>query len=347
LLSSAARTAKDFIGGLESKKGGNLLRKLAQLGNYLHLYLIKSHHASAGTENTALGSEFIQIVSTRSDAIVIPFEFIYEFDAPNDAAQPCPNWREGIANGHCAATCVHDEDSYCPMGFWGLSKVIERHAIQADLASAGEVGVQSEPAAGRETLKLSGSAVFGCSERVVDAQLEPLRQQLLAAQLTAKQATDWKDWKIHVGQSHPSLLIALAHSDGSGQDATVEIGGKPIKIIGITKSHIRADGESGQEPLVALLGCDMAGTGDAYANPVAVFRVRGAAVVVGTIATVLAEHSAEVAARLMRGLTSADPSQTRRLGEAIRDLKRNALLDGELMPLCLVSFGDADWLLTH
>src|SRR5690606_23826295 len=98
----------------------------------------------------------------------------------------------------------------------------------------------------------SGSAVFGCSERVLDAQLEPLRQQLLAAQLTAKQATDWKDWKIRVGQSHPSLLIALAHSDGSGQDATVEIGGKPIKIIGITKSHIRADGESGQEPLVAL-----------------------------------------------------------------------------------------------
>jgi hypothetical protein len=73
--------------------------------------------------------------------------------------------------------------------------------------------------------------------------------------------------------------------------------------------------------------------------------VRGAAAVVGTIATVLAEDSAQVAARLMRGLTLSDAVPSRRLGEAIRELKRRALLDGELMPLCLVGFGDADWLL--
>jgi hypothetical protein len=349
LLSDVARTARDYAGGLDSDKGRTLLRNLAELGNYLHLYLVEPKRA--GTNGVAQGKlfdgEFIQIVSTRSDAVVIPFEFIYEFDAPGEDAELCPHWRDAIKAGRCPATCQRDDASWCPMGFWGLSKVIERHALQAELANDGEVGVQSEPVAGRDTLKISGAAVFGCSTRVTDAQLEPLRQRLLAAQLNASQATDWKDWKSRVGQGSPSLLIALAHSDGSGRSATIEIGGKPIRTIGITAAHIRANAETDERPLVALLGCDMAGTGDDYANPVAVFSTRGAAAVVGTVATVLAEHSVDVAARLMHGLTFADRTQTRRLGETMRDLKRNALLDGELMPLCLIGFGDADWLLSN
>jgi hypothetical protein len=349
LLSSVARTAKDYAGGLDSDKGKTLLRNLAELGNYLHLYLVEPQRAGAAgaAQRKLFDGEFIQIVSTHSDAVVIPFEFIYEYDAPNEDAELCPHWRDAITAGRCPATCQHDEESWCPMGFWGLSKVIERHALQAELSNEGEVGVQSEPVAGRDTLKISGAAVFGCSTRVTDAQLGPLRQRLLAAQLNATQASDWKDWKSRVGQGSPSLLIALAHSDGSGRSATIEIGGKPIKTIGITAAHIRANAESDERPLVALLGCDMAGTGDDYANPVAVFSTRGAAAVVGTVATVLAEHSADVAARLIQGLTFADRTQTRRLGETMRDLKRNALLDGELMPLCLIGFGDADWLLSN
>jgi hypothetical protein len=61
---------------------------------------------------------------------------------------------------------------------------------------------------------------------------------------------------------------------------------------------------------------------------------------------VLADDAADVAARLIQELALVDPVQTRRIGETLRELKRNALLDGELMPLCLVGFGDADWLLS-
>ncbi|MCB1573955.1 MAG: hypothetical protein KDI80_08250 [Xanthomonadales bacterium] len=349
LLSGVARTARDYAGGLDSDKGKTLLRNLAELGNYLHLYLVEPQRAGAAgaARRQLFDGEFIQVVSTRSDAVVIPFEFIYEYDAPADDAVLCPHWRDALEAGRCPATCTHDETSFCPMGFWGLSKVIERHALQADLALEGEVGLQSEPVAGRDTLKIAGAAVFGSSARVKDDQLGPLRQRLLAAQLDGRQAADWADWKAQVGQASPSLLIALAHSDGAGRAATIEIGGKPIKTIGITAAHICANAQASEHPLVALLGCDMAGTGDDYANPVAVFSTRGAAAVVGTVATVLAEHSAEVAARLMQGLTFADRTQTRRLGEAMRELKRNALLDGELMPLCLIGFGDADWLLSN
>jgi hypothetical protein len=349
LLSGVARTARDYAGGLDSDKGKTLLRSLAELGNYLHLYLVEPQRAGAAgaARRQLFDGEYIQVVSTRSDAVVIPFEFIYQYDAPADDAVLCPHWRDAIKAGHCPATCAHNDSSFCPMGFWGLSKVIERHALQADLALEGEVGLQSEPVAGRDTLKIAGAAVFGSSARVKDEQLDPLRQRLQAAQLNGHQVADWSDWKTQVGQASPSVLIALAHSDGAGRAATIEIGGKPIKTIGITAAHICASVDAGERPLVALLGCDMAGTGDDYANPVAVFSTRGAAAVVGTVATVLAEHSAEVAARLMQGLTFADRTQTRRLGEAMRDLKRNALLDGELMPLCLIGFGDADWLLSN
>jgi hypothetical protein len=349
VLSTLTRSVQDYAGGLDSEKGRDLLRKLAQIGSYLHLYLVESQKTGAGAAagTDVLAGEFLQVVSTRSDAIVIPFEFIYAYDAPDDDAALCPQWRDAVKAGRCAQTCQHDAATFCPMGFWGMSKVIERHALQPGLAGDGEVGVQSAGVAGRDTLKISGSAVFGCSDRVDNDDLEPLRQRMATAHMNAGQATDWKDWARLVGASKPSLLIAMAHADGAGFAATIEIGGKPIKTIGITAAHIRASAEAHEKPLVALLGCDMAGTDDDYANPVAVFSTRGAAAVIGTIATVLAEDSAAVAARLMQGLTFADPAATRRLGEAMRDLKRNALLDGELMPLCLVGFGDADWLLSN
>ena len=54
------------------------------------------------------------------------------------------------------------------------------------------------------------------------------------------------------------------------------------------------------------------------------------------------EHAARVAVLLAQELVpNGAPPQ--RLGEAIRALKRRALLDGLLMPLCVVAYGDADW----
>jgi hypothetical protein len=41
-----------------------------------------------------------------------------------------------------------------------------------------------------------------------------------------------------------------------------------------------------------------------------------------------------------------DHGAPERLGEALRALKRKALSDNLLMPLCLVAYGDADWKLS-
>lgn len=347
-LSLITRSVADYAGGLTSAKGLERLRQLATIGSWIHLYLIEPLKDGGGAPDLAQ-REFLQVVSTRNDAIVVPFEFVYEYAAPDPNATLCGNWRTALETGRCPQTCARKADTVCPNGFWGISKVIERHAVAPRRASEGETGLQSEAVSGRDTLRIAGHAVYACSERVTDADLDAMRQCLEAAGIAAHQARDWNEWRSFVDGDQPSLLIALAHADGRRATATLEIGGQALRTIQISEAHLRssAAGAAQAEPFVALLGCDMAGTGDAYANHVYVFRQRGAAVVVGTIATVLAEHSTSVAARLVQSLTFASPAQTRRLGETLRELKRRALLDGELMPLCLVAFGDADWLLSN
>src|SRR5205085_2287190 len=76
-------------------------------------------------------------------------------------------------------------------------------------------------------------------------------------------------------------------------------------------------------------------------------RSRGAAVVIATIATVIGEHAARTAVLLTDALVPQDGATPQRLGEAMRAVKRQALLEGLLMPLCLVAYGDADWSLAR
>jgi len=45
---------------------------------------------------------------------------------------------------------------------------------------------------------------------------------------------------------------------------------------------------------------------------------------------------------LLKGLTTENP-EIERLGEVMLSVKRKAVLDGLLMALCVVAYGDADW----
>lgn len=113
----------------------------------------------------------------------------------------------------------------------------------------------------------------------------------------------------------------------------------------------------GAYPLLLLLGCDTASSAQQYANHVRYFRQAGAAVIVSTIATVFGPHAVKVGEKLLgvllaiqRQSNAAAQAGTPRqadavpcLGEALRDAKRQALLDSLPMALCVVAFGDADW----
>jgi hypothetical protein len=342
-LTKVTKSVRDYSGGLESDNSRKLLVELAQLGRYLYGFIVEDQLEAPTNRSEIAKKEYVQIVSTRVEALV-PFEFIYDFETPHDDALLCSTWRESLTKGACTETCdTKSGKIVCPLGFWGVSKVIERHALTTEFAAEGkEVFLQSEPTRGRDVLPLWGTAIVAASVIVKPSMLGPVLSAC-AERLGSppQEAKDWKQWAELVRDFKPHVLIALPHTDGNGFKATLEIGGMSIKSIEIEKGYVRAEGDD-TYPLVVLLGCDTTGTALEYGSPVADFRRKGAAVVIGTIAMVLGEHATKVAEMLVNGLAQ-DSEKLERLGEVIRSVKRKALLEGLLMALCVVAFGDADW----
>lgn len=347
-LSRVAKSVADYADGLAGEKGRALFVDLAKKGAWLDLYLVHKQINRPTNRPDIAQHEYIQIVSTRTDATV-PFEFIYDHEVPDDDAAVCPHWRDALTHGNCPQGCSGgDAKRVCPLGFWGLRKVIERHQVTPELAAPGrEFFLQSEPGRDTADLPLGGTALFASSKKVPGAAQKTvtasLRKKLGTAPVTA---ASWADWPTMVAQAKPHFLLALPHTDGTGANVTLEIGGTTIGTIQVKPAHVHPANEPAR-PLVALLGCDTAGTANEYAEHVAVFRDRGAAVVIGTIATVFGEHAARVGVLLTQELLPPSGASPQRLGEAIRALKRRALLEGLLMPLCVVAYGDADWRLVR
>ncbi len=346
-LSPVAKSVKDYAEGLDGKKGEALLVQLAQHGGWLKVFLEGALGGPAGNP-VATQAEYIQIVSTRADAVV-PLEFVYDFTVPEDGAKVCKKWRTALEKGKCAPGCDHASGKLvCPMGFWGITKVIERHAVTPGLAKEGnQLYLQSETSRASDTLYLGGAAVLGSSTRVPKKQIDRLKAVISRhCGAPAKVAKDWGDWEAIVKKARPALLVALPHTDGKSTNVTMEIGNKAVKTITLRATHVFPPPTEGRAaPLVALIGCDVAGTADDYGNHVLVLRTRGAGIVIGTIATVFGEHAAQVAATLVEGMLPRKQDAPVRLGELIRDVRRKSLLANLLMPLCLVAYGDADWIL--
>ncbi|PTY07857.1 hypothetical protein DB347_06420 [Opitutaceae bacterium EW11] len=347
-LSDVALSVEKYKEGLDGKEGEKLFVQLAQHGGVLKAFL---HEALDDPANNpaAAAAEYVQVVSTRADTVV-PLEFVYDYTVPEDGAKVCRRWRDAL-EGKCPKNCkLASQHRVCPLGFWGLSKVIERHAVRPGLEKDGNVlFLQSETRANRDTLYLGGVSVLGGSQRIPTASINGLKT-LIAEHCGAepKVAKGWDDWEKIVKSVHPSLLVALVHTDGSKTNVTVEIDGNRMKTVTLRDTHVfpppREDGR--QAPLVALIGCDTTGTADDYGNHVLFFRDHGAGIVIGTIATVFGEHACSVAGKLVEGMLPKGEAKPARLGELIRAVRRNSLRDGLLMPLCLVAYGDADWIVS-
>ena len=346
-LSRVALRVADYKDGLEGPNGLKALIKLAQCGAYLKVFLVDEQLDRQGANSTIVSQEYVQIVSLRSDA-AIPFEFIYELDVPHDDAHVCPNWQFAVKAGACPGTCPGDASKrVCPMGFWGLRKVIERHHITPELDEGGkEFFLQSEPSRGSPSLNLRGSVLLARSHRVGDDAVKPVQDKLGASEgVTILPVTSWDDWRTAVETKNPAFILCMPHTDGKGASVSLEISKQTLKTIHITAQHVCPTNDS-ISPIVALLGCDIANSAESYTRHVAVFRARGAAVVIGTVATVFGGHAAAVAEMLADELLRKRAAPFR-LGEVIRDIKRRCLLDKQLMPLCIVAYGDADWLISN
>lgn len=365
-LSAVASNVLDYADGMDKGENPKLLVNLAGLGTELFRSLIEDQieKNTVGGLNVSLDAiTHIQIVSTRSDAVV-PIEFVYDYGMPDDTiATVCPDFRKGLRSGSCKKTCPGRTDPakhVCPMGFWGIRKVIERHVFASTQENPDNAAliVQSEVSAERDTLNILDNAVVGYSNRVKPASVKALLKAMRASvKGKVVEVKTWDDWSVAVQTHSPQLLVAFPHHDGINLNAKLEIGnqamstlrlltyGKPTKTAGGVPIPIHVRMPNAAPPMVLLLGCDVAGTAQQFGNHVRNFRMAGAAIVLSTIATVFGEHAVAVGTSMVKKLVNqkgrtADNDQ---FGEILRDAKRQALLDSLPMALCVVAYGDADW----
>jgi hypothetical protein len=356
-LSQAAHTTADFNGNLDSDYGNEVMRSLARSGFNLNKEVVTNF---TGNRAKLFDSKYLQLISTRIDSLV-PFEFIYDFSYPAESSKICTRWQSALNGPNVPFTdCSVYEcrkkaramikcDFICPLGFWGLSKVIERQI--PDTASETRTRVRLEPAADHETISLGGTVLIGAHKKadgdnsekalVLDRLIEACNTQF---GVPGQEAKTWDEWPGLVKSLKPTVMILLSHTEGSGSTVSLEIGGQALKCGEINWHYLKPQDDESLKPLVALLGCDTTGSSMRYGGAVSHFHNEGAAIVIGTIAEVFGQHSVRVAEMLIKRLNQGSPDG-RRIGEVMQSIKREALKEGLLLGLCLVAFGDADWII--
>jgi hypothetical protein len=346
-LSNVATSVVDYSKGLFTPKNEALFVQLARIGANLYKHLFLDNLKDTQSENLKLeDAEYIQVISTKPDAVV-PLEFMYQYTPPDVQAKICPHAVDALKNIACPTPCKRDEkphDYVCPLGFWGLSKVIERHVFNPKLNLQADLTIQAEPIDHRDHLDLEQGAVLAYSKEVPDNKVTSLNEFLKNKfKDKMEMVNDWDEWHETVKKNKPTLLVAFPHNEGNGENIQLEIQKDLLETLRFSFETDYVHVQDAPYPLVILLGCDVAGTAQQYASHVGNFRGGGAAVVLSTIATVFGEHAVIVGEKFVRRLLDPARQKNSRLGELLRDVKREAVAESLPMALCVVAFGDADW----
>ena len=293
------------------------------------------------------------LVDERSD--FFPLELVYDLPAPTKEAKLCPGWKTALRTGACkekhkAADGQLHPETFCPSGFWGLSKVIERRVVatgswrRADAPEGFEIAVRLDPTTERDTLEPPREVLFAASSKVDEVKkggIASVRKALDRISTEATFATTWKEWVDGVAK-RPTLLVLLSHTTKEQAAAALEIGeGETCLGVQLLPAFVRASEDDA--PIVLLLGCETAIT-DELQSFVARFQDLGAALVVGTTASVLGERAAPVARAVATEIAAAAKRKKPiAAGDLITSLRRKLLAKGELTALCLTAYGDAGW----
>jgi len=311
----------------------------------LYRNLVLNYIDSSSAARVLRRAEYLQIVTVEPDKLV-PLEFIYDYPLPTKKRpKVCKNAEEGLAAGQCPRSCQPNKTPapyVCPLGFWGMKKVIERHQFDPTLKQPAYVA--AEPLSERDVLSLVGRTLLAASKEVSATERAQLNKDMkLAWQKEVASVQKWADWPTVVQTEKPVLLVVLPHADGADEDLSLEISGDIIESLFIDESYVCGDPD--KPPLVFLLGCDVANTAntDAYISHIALFRQAKPALILGTIATVLGADAANVAGKLVKQLANTAKKTNGRFGEVLRQVKRDAVAKSLMVALCLVAYGDADW----
>jgi hypothetical protein len=295
-------------------------------------------------------------------------EFLYDRKAPADSGgQLCPKAVEALKQDACFRDCpgmVEPEKHVCPMGFWGLSKIIERHTynpLYTQKAGNESFRFQSEPVEGRNHLDIFRGVLFGASNkadkievRSADGQTVTVKAGGLSKVLSVlntvtnskdnKKVTSWKEWRDKINSApSPTALLLLTHTEKSGSVPALEIEeGLLVEMQSIEEDYVYSRREP-YPPVVFLIGCETGAADIEFMNFVAQFRRGGAAIIVSTGAPIRGRHAVPVTLELLNQLKQYSDQPTISFGQVMRTVKQKMLADGFPMVLTLMTYGDADW----
>lgn len=349
-LTKVAEERTDFEGGLDSEPQVRLLRELARKGAQLYRHVVRD---SIGDGPLARGDR-IQVISLLAEAR-LPVELLYDRESPAEDAVLCPNAVAGLRAGSCASCAQPDDDTViCPFGFWGISKVLERHAHTPEYNqryTRDFVLMNTEPGPGRGELDVLRAGVCGWTQRVprcvTPRELDEIAGALADATGAAPVPADsWDALQQAVAARHPSLILLLVHTavEDGDIEQKAELGvGSWRAVSDIKRRYVRAD-PADPPPMVVMLGCESGAPTVDFLGFASQLRDAGAGIVVTANSTIHSLHAVPVAAAMLRALRDVPPATaTRTLGEVMRTVRREMLAEGNPMVLCLSVFGDADW----
>lgn len=357
-LENAARTMGNINisgeGVLRSPETEALLNFLAYHGRILYDAII-TDQVDAGW--LPRHPERIQLVSAHAEAF-LPLEFLYEKPVPAPDARLCPEAEQALKEGKCQDCLLKNNDAntpyICPIGFWCLSRVIERHIHDTSygrLVGSSDFVMQAEPVENRSILNVLRTCLYAASDRV-DSVLPGQRQQFMNTLNSVSDNTGmvsmWNDWAREIATKRPTLLILMPHTieDEILRAPAMEIGSSDRLASGYIRPGYVCVSPQDQAPIVVLLGCETMVPYSKYMGFVPQFRRNGAALVLCTLTTVLGRHVVPIAQKLVEELKSeleGDGSHIVSFGDVLLHVRRNVLLRGLPIVLCLVAFGDADW----
>ena len=326
---------------LQSEGSEELLRTLAQHGGLLHQYL--SGFEMLGRLEAANGHQpRVHLTAARPDSF-FPIELLYRFEIPEDTAKLCSHALAALAQGSCPAECPSEKsETVCPLGFWGMCRVIERHNHRR-VEKRPQTGfdLRPEPVQPRSRLDISGKALVAASDAAsrhdagaVESLLEKLRRRG-----PAEEVRSWKDWRARVAADHPKLLVLLPHHERKDGFEILQIGAADVLKF-VKPEHV----DPGS--IVLLMGCETNLAKIAFDSFVIQFILNGAAIVVSTIATILGRHASPATARLVELLDEEAREEDSTFGEVMLRLRQKLVAEQTPMALGLTAYGDADWILT-
>lgn len=281
----------------------------------------------------------IQLV-TQSD-VFFPIEYAYEGPVPGSPkATLCPEKGGCLAKGEARPSCnIRAAKEYlCPMGFLGVSAVIERQAWRD--GQEPRLWGLSDTVIQRQRIDDLGTAEFVASDKAdnfKDHEVHPhpvIRIKDLEAALKQKRAPSWASWQDNVAARSPSLLVMLVHMHNQAIFVGADEG---LNLAGIDATYV------GDGPVVIVIGCSTGLSEVPGTSLPAILQSYGARVVVAAMTTVLGRHANRVAHDLaMQMQTAARSSNLSYVGQVVSQMRRQLLGEGLALGLSVVAFGDAD-----